>query len=430
MEQKNNQKNLIPQRKKVVIIVSFVLAILIAFTGGVLTNLIFKNSYEKSVNPVLKIIDKAGIIYDPVLDDYRAVTDKDILTAIASGIDEYSAYYTKEEYQALTVKDGGIQNGIGISFTGDSLVIRRVAKNSPAQLSGIKGGDIITGAKRHDEQDKTSFNDFDDMFKYLSGIKVGESIVLFVQRGSDTLEFMLTSRNYLESYVSYFDNEIEYSFVEENGMLVGKEFSHNGIPTLDDQTAYIQLTSFKENAKNEIQKAFELMKNRGKTKLIFDLRDNGGGYMKVLTDVASYFIYNDGKSVNTVAISRGKNSVEVYSTIKNCFNPSIEKISVLANDGTASASECLIGAMLYYGDAFSLDTLVIERGDNGKETTYGKGIMQTTYKLLDGSAFKLTTAKVYWPDNATCIQNKGIGTTVNNVVEKGKALERAITLLG
>jgi C-terminal processing protease CtpA/Prc len=75
--------------------------------------------------------------------------------------------------------------------------------------------------------------------------------------------------------------------------------------------------------------------------------------------------------------------------------------------------------MLNYGDFFSVDRLIIERNKSGTARTYGKGIMQTTYSFMDGSALKLTTANIYWPDGSTCIHGKGITTTTQNSVEKG-----------
>ena len=103
----------------------------------------------------------------------------------------------------------------------------------------------------------------------------------------------------------------------------------------------------------------------------------------------------------------------------------------MANGRTASASECLIGALASYNEIFNLNKLVIDKTYNGVETTFGKGIMQTTYTLLSGGALKLTTAKVLWP-NGECIHDKGISplNTAENVVTQENALSRAIAVLG
>ena len=92
------------------------------------------------------------------------------------------------------------------------------------------------------------------------------------------------------------------------------------------------------------------------------------------------------------------------------------KIAVLADENTASASECLIGAMLDYG-TLTRDALVITE-TNGVARTYGKGIMQTTYvNFTHGDALKLTTAYIFWPQSHTSIHGIGITTTPENEVE-------------
>ena len=152
--------------------------------------------------------------------------------------------------------------------------------------------------------------------------------------------------------------------------------------------------------------------------------------MDVLTDVASCLIYNNGEKNTAVARTESKTGSETYSFKKSNFYENIEEIAVLANSDTASASECLIGAMLTYGDRFSKDNLIIEKNADGVARTYGKGIMQTTYWLLKGGAFKLTTARVLWPDKTTCIHGVGIIAEGANATEKGNsAILRAVEVL-
>ena len=86
--------------------------------------------------------------------------------------------------------------------------------------------------------------------------------------------------------------------------------------------------------------------------------------------------------------------------------------------------------MLYYGERFNMDRLIIEKNADGVAKTYGKGIMQTTYELIGGGAFKLTTAQIMWPDNKTCIHKKGIIANQENAVEPSDAISRAIAVLG
>ena len=150
--------------------------------------------------------------------------------------------------------------------------------------------------------------------------------------------------------------------------------------------------------------------------------------MHVLTEVASMLIYNGGQKSSLIARAIGKKSVEDFNTGKNAYMlENFDRVAVIANNNTASASECLIGAMLHYGDKFGKENLVIETGADGVAKTYGKGIMQTTYMLITGGAFKLTTAKVVWPDGQTCIHGKGIIATGENAVPIGvDAVARAL----
>lgn len=127
-----------------------------------------------------------------------------------------------------------------------------------------------------------------------------------------------------------------------------------------------------------------------------------------------------------------KNGATNFNLEKKGDNDYINQTVVLANKNTASASEALIGAMQFYGaGGFNLDKLVCEYNGNRKDySTFGKGIMQTTYSLSTGGAIKMTTAKIYWPDQETCIHDVGI-TPKNekNCVNEGMALTRAIEIL-
>ena len=192
--------------------------------------------------------------------------------------------------------------------------------------------------------------------------------------------------------------------------------------------AYIKFDVFEANAAAHLGQALEYMKAQGRTKLVLDLRNNGGGFMNVLTDVASYFINNGGKKKSVVAYAVDKSdNKEAFTTSANRFKSFITSMSVIANQNTASASECLLGALLTYGELVSSNDKVILEENGGVAKTFGKGIMQTTYMLLNGGAFKLTTAKIYWPDQTTSIHGKGFldGTAAS----KENALKVAISKL-
>jgi carboxyl-terminal processing protease len=156
--------------------------------------------------------------------------------------------------------------------------------------------------------------------------------------------------------------------------------------------------------------------------------------MSVLSRVASNFIYNGGKSSSLITYEKDSDgNFDETRTNSNKFPNHITAISVIANEKTASASECLLGAMLYYKDKFSIDSLVIENEKHSENYhTFGKGIMQTTYPLSNGGGIKLTTAVLYQPDKTTSIHNVGIIAKKENSCLKsdGIALLKAISVLG
>jgi carboxyl-terminal processing protease len=155
--------------------------------------------------------------------------------------------------------------------------------------------------------------------------------------------------------------------------------------------------------------------------------------MNIFCKVSSYFIDNGGKFSSPVAYTKdNKGNYEEYKSSGNKTTDNIKAISVIANENTASASECLIGAMLYYKDKFDINRLIIENQEvNSVSHTFGKGIMQTTYRLSNGGGLKLTTAIIYQPDKSTCIHGKGIVALEENSVKlaDGIAIKRANEVL-
>ena len=307
----------------------------------------------------------------------------------------------------------------------------KVTGNSPADVAGLKADDLLTAAAIDDGEfvPISKAEDLTDLIATASGDYL---LSLRVNRANEFNDKVISMRayDYVASYVTYYDNGCRYAFrSNQSGELEGITLSE-GMTVLDDKTAYIRLDQFEGEAAEQLRSALDFMKERGRDKLILDLRNNGGGYMDILKDIASCLIYNGGKRNTVVSYSIGKKDTEAYSFRKSNFYDNVSKIAVIANENTASASECLIGAMLYYGDCFNKDSLIIEKNAEGVARTYGKGIMQTTYGLINGGAFKLTTAYVYWPDKDTCIHGKGITAEGLNATEKGMpAVYRAVATL-
>ena len=409
------------------IILSLVL-IIIAFVGGFLTHRAILGQNPTLASDLVLIMEKVGYVYDENTGELREITKSDVGNALTSGIlDKYSKYYTKQEYQEILKNSSGNYGGIGVSYYDEEdLIVDKIPMNSPLYNLGVRAGDkIVSGVKDGNE---VNFSTVNDVITFISAFPLDEDMRLTYERDGNQEQVLVRKENYVASYVYYCDNEKQLSFVSQGQKAPTKKVeSLSNSPIKSSDVGYIKLDGFEGGAVSQMRQALAFMQVQGKTKLILDLRDNGGGYMNVFCDIASFFIDNDGAKKSLVAYSKGKQGTESYYTNSNNFCGFIESMCVLANKNTASASECLIGAIVCYKDLVSgIENVIVEKDDDGIAKSYGKGIMQTTYKLLDGGAFKLTTAKLWWPDNETCIHGTGIteqlGATVS---EKGNSINKA-----
>ena len=280
-------------------------------------------------------------------------------------------------------------------------------------------------------EDSQNFTTTEQVINFASAHH-GQEISFFVE-GKDK-EYKLSAKEYKASYVVYFDSEKIYEFSSDYGKnpvaTERENTEYTDIEKEDDKTAYIKLNQFEGNAGSEMESTLKYMRSRGRTRLILDLRYNGGGSMSVLTDIAADFIDNGGKKKSVVAYAiNSKGEKQTYSTSSNQYNGFLTSVAVIANENTASASECLIGALSCYGvlGENPEQKIVLIKNSSGDVKTYGKGIMQTTFIMRNGGALKLTTAKIYWPDAKTCIHAKGITSGV--VSTDDIAVKRAVELL-
>lgn len=303
--------------------------------------------------------------------------------------DEYTEYFTKEEMESFTTYTTGNYVGIGIYMEADveNNKIRIVSpiKNSPAEQAGIKSGDIISKVNgvSYDAEQLTK------MSMEIKG-KEGTTVELEIIRGEEKINFVIERKN-VELY------PIEGEVLENN-------------------IGYILVPSFDEGCSEQFKTAYEKLKKQGIKSLIIDLRDNGGGIVDEALEIADYIIEKD----KTVLITVDKNQTEEKEVTK--INPIIDvPVILLVNNGTASASEILAGALQDYKKAEIV-------GDN----TYGKGVIQELYTLSDGSGLKITIKEYYTP-NRNKINKVGIKPNhhveeLENTVED-EQLQKAIELL-
>ena len=396
--------------KKWVRVLSAVLAgvILIAagFTAGWVGNYFSIDPRIRELEWVLSVLEDEH--YQEV--DMDAVYE-DLYDAAMPDI--FSAYYTAEEYAERVAQSQGHNEGIGITLvseTAGSVRVYSVVENSPAQLSGLAAGMYVYGYSEPDGEifkaattsEVTAFareqeGDFVIYAGYDAAAEPSAENAHTMARGA-----------YEAAYVTYRDSGTSFAFRGEEAQL-----TETGEPLegLDDKTAYIRLDSFDGNCAQEFRACLERMKERGRTNLILDLRANGGGYMRDLQNIASHLMRENSSVLPVVAYAQFRDgSRRNYIAYGDDFDEYFTEdsvISVLADQNSASASECLIGALIDYG-TIGYEDIYIRKAEGAEHWgTYGKGVMQSTFVSDTGSAVQITVARIYWP-KGNCIHGRGV----------------------
>lgn len=285
-------------------------------------------------------------------------------TGMVAGLeDPYSVYYSKEELESMEESISGAYSGIGATLTQDpdtgELSVVSCFDGTPAQEAGLQPGDVITGWNGKSVEGM-------ELSELVSKIKTDpeEQLTLEIERDGETLEVELTRR------------EVQIPTVEYE--------------MLDNQVGYIRLVEFDEVTADQFKEALEDLENQNMEKLIIDVRNNPGGVLQVVCDMLDQLL-PEGLIVYTE--DKNGNRKEYTSDEEHQFT---KPLVVLANENSASASEIFAGAIQDYGIGTIVGT-----------TTFGKGIVQRTFYLSDGTGVKLTVAKYYTPKGHD-IHKKGI----------------------
>ena len=284
--------------------------------------------------------------------------------------DEYSEYMTSEEWEEYQTAALGNYVGIGIYMGTDkdgNTIVSSPIKDSPAERAGLKTEDIIVEV---DGEDVLGI----DSSLIASKIKgeAGTKVHLKVARKSEYLEFDIVRE------------EIKIYHVET-------ELKEGNI-------GYISLLTFDEGCADEFKQAIKDLEKQGAKKFVLDLRYNGGGLVDEALEIVNFFLLK-GKDV---LITVDSNDEKVITKTENS-NITDAELVVLVNEYSASASEILVGALKDHGRAKIVGT-----------KTYGKGVIQNVFSLLDGSVLKLTIAEYYTPKESKI--NK-VGITPDYEVE-------------
>ncbi len=285
------------------------------------------------------------------------LTEKAIVSMLQE-LDPHSVYISKDEVEKMNEPLQANFEGIGITFNilKDTLLVLSTIPGGPSEKVGLIAGDRILGIDGENVAGISLKND--DVMKKLRGEK-GTQVELKVQRRSSSqlLEFIII-RDKIPIY------SLDASYM------------------IDDETGYIKLNRFAATTVEEFQTAMVDLKKSGIKNLILDLRSNGGGYLKAAIDLADEFLPGNNLVVYTEGINNPKRDYK--ATSQGSFEEG--KLIVLVNEGSASASEIVAGAIQDW-----------DRGIIIGRRSFGKGLVQQPFYLTDGSMVRLTTANYFTP---------------------------------
>jgi carboxyl-terminal processing protease len=294
--------------------------------------------------------------------------------------DPYALFYSPKGYRSFQELTTGRFSGIGVWIKpkGGRLEIVSVLPGTPAKDAGLKRGDVIEAVDGTPVRDMTS----DETINRIKG-REGSEVGIEITRAGTTLSFTITRK--------------------------AIELPNLKASLLEEGYGYIRLFGFARGAGNQVRERVAGFIDQGVEGVVLDLRDNGGGLFSEAIEVASVFI-EDGEVV--IYRERGQED-QVFEAEGDAFDV---PVVVLVNEGTASASEIVAGALQDQGRAIVVGT-----------TTYGKGSVQEITPLIDGSAMKLTTAAYLTPEGRN-IDGRGIEPDVE-VEGIAAQRDRAIEIL-
>jgi len=284
--------------------------------------------------------------------------------------EDYSTYLNEDETKNLAEHLSGKYNGIGISIANGNEIMK-VHQNTPASKVGLQKGDKIISINGTPTTELTQA----EVANLIS--KTSENTIE-IDRNSEILQFVIKAEIINSPLPSDIFNENEHNI------------------------GYIQISAFTNTVGEEFSKALGELEKENIESLIIDMRNNSGGYLKGATDIANLFLKKD----QVIYSLEGKDSTEKYKDDTEEYRD--YRIMILINEGTASASEVLAAALK---DSYGA-VLV-------GETSYGKGKVQQTKKLEDGSMVKYTTARWLRP-NGDCIDEIGLEPDYQVPLEKNE----------
>ena len=291
------------------------------------------------------------------------------IDGLLNTLDPHSNFFKPRDYAAMRERQQGSYYGLGVTIAaidGD-ITIQSIFEGSPAYKRGIRRGDIIAKVEGEDMKGWTT----DQAVRRLKGPKGTKVNISIRRRGADDLIDMEVVRD-----------EVNITTVR-------------GAFMVDNETGYVKLAEFSETSDRELGAALEQLQSKGMKRLVFDLRDNPGGLLDQAILVSNRFL----PKRDLIVYQRGRvqdSDADYYAELKSDYTSM--PVVVLVNRNSASASEIVSGALQDHDRA-----LVVG------ETTFGKALVQSVYRIAEGAGVAVTTARYYTP-SGRLIQRPWDGT--------------------
>ncbi len=316
---------------------------------------------DNKLNNILQIINNNYV--DSI---NKKTFENSTINSILSDLDPHSSYISTENFKPVEENMKGSFSGIGVEFNiiEDSIVVVAPISGGPSEKLGIRSGDRIISVEQEDVASIGIKNE--EVIQRLRGEKGSTVNIVVKRRGEDKL--------------------IPFAIVRDDIPL----YSIDAGIMLTEDIAYIKINRFSATTYEEMMDKVNILTKKGMEKLILDFRENPGGYLHIANQICDEFL----KAGELIVFTQGRNRAkqEVFAT----HNGSLENIPVivLINEGSASASEIVSGAL--------------QDNDRGLligRRSFGKGLVQEQINLNDGSVIRLSTQRYYTP-SGRCIQKK------------------------
>jgi len=332
----------------------------IAIVTGAISLAVTQSSLYRQIGESQRLFNQ---VYNQIFSTYVDELDPEAFTkasiqSITQNLDPYTVFMVEDEQHQINVLSKGKYGGVGIQlgYRNKTMSVIAPMDGGPAKKAGIISGDVILKVNDEDVK-KMTFNE------------AASNI-----RGKKGTEVKLTIKRYSE------DEPIVFNLVRST--IKVKEITYSGM--LSPSTGYVRLNRFSRNTPNEMRKAFQQLLNQNSKEIIIDLRDNPGGLLSSAVAILDMIIQKDSPLVSTKG--RTKDSNRSFYSRRKPLIPDDVKIAVLINQGSASASEIVAGAIQD-----------LDRGIILGQKSYGKGLVQSQYEIDDKRSIKVTTARYYIP---------------------------------